>query len=103
MPIPMLTDDEWRQVAPLLRLDTERIKDYREEQQVGLRAAMDALGFEACEKYFELTGFRETNPNAIWHHRLSDYGPECSDCGHLFRTPQASFCAECGAKPAPKN
>ena len=99
MPIPMLTDDEWREVAPLLHMDTERIKDYREQQQVGLREAMDVLRFEACEKYFEITGFRETNPNAIWHHRLSAYGSECSDCGHLLRTPRASFCANCGANP----
>jgi hypothetical protein len=99
MPIPMLTDDEWREVAPLLEMDTERIKDCREQQQVGLREAMDALQFEACEKFFEVTGFRETNPNSIWHHRLSAYGPECPDCGHLLRTPRASFCANCGAKP----
>jgi rubrerythrin len=103
MQIPMLTDDEWREVAPLLQIDTERIKDYRERQQVGLREAMDALRFEACEKYFEITGFRETNPNAILHHRLSDYGSECPDCGHLLRTPRASFCANCGAKSFPKN
>jgi hypothetical protein len=46
--------------------------------------AMDTLQFEACEKYFEITGFRETNPYAIWHRRLSDHRPECSNCGHLF-------------------
>lgn len=95
----MLTDDEWREVAPLLEMDTERIEDCREQQQVGLREAMDTLLFDACEKYFQITGFRETNPNSIWHHRLSAYGPECPDCGHLLRTPRASFCANCGAKP----
>lgn len=94
----MLTEDEWREVAPLLKLDIERIKGSR-EQQGGLRGSMDVLQFEACEKYFEITGFRETNPNAIWHHRLSDYGSECPDCGHLLRTPRASFCANCGALP----
>ncbi len=100
MPIPMLTDDEWQIIAPLLHLDIQRIKDYREEKKIGLREAMDKLRFEACEKYFEITGFRETNPNTIWHHRLSDYGPECSDCGHLLRTSDASYCVNCGAKPS---
>lgn len=94
----MLTDDEWREIAPLIQFDTERIKNYREQHQMGLREAIDGLQFIACEKYFEITGFRETNPNAIWHHRLSDYGTECPECGHLFRTPQATFCANCGAK-----
>ena len=99
MPIPMLTDEEWDEVSPLLHANIEKVKSYREEHGVGLRAAMDAVRGEACEKFFEITGFKETNPNAIWHHYLSHYGPECEYCGHLLRTPEASFCANCGKKP----
>ena len=29
------------------------------------------------EVYFMLTGFRETNANAVHHHRLKIYGPPC--------------------------
>ncbi len=96
IPIPMLTDEEWDVVRPLLRIDIEYIKSYREQSGVGLREAMDTLRFKACEKYFELTGFKETNPNALWHHYLSHYGPECSSCGHLLRTTEAVYCANCG-------
>ncbi len=93
----MLTDEEWEVIRPLLWADTKKIKSYREESGVGLREALDTLRFRACEKYYEITGFRETNPNALWHHYLSLYGPECINCGHLLRTPKASYCANCGA------
>lgn len=48
--------------------------------------------------YNELTGFEETEPNAIMHHRISLYGSECEKCGKPYRTPLASFCAGCGNK-----
>ena len=58
----MLTDEEWAEVSPLLHSNAEKVKSYREEHGVGLREAMDAVRGEACEKFFEITGFRETNP-----------------------------------------
>ncbi len=51
----------------------------------------------AFDEYERMTGFRETNVNALWHHRLSLYGPPCKKCGRLLRTVQARHCAECGA------
>jgi len=48
--------------------------------------------------YFEVTGFRETEPNAIMHHRIAQHGPPCEKCGKPYRTPRASFCAACGNK-----
>jgi hypothetical protein len=48
--------------------------------------------------YNELTGFGETEPNAIMHHRIAQYGPPCENCGKPYRTPEASFCAACGNK-----
>jgi hypothetical protein len=48
-------------------------------------------------RYYEITGFRETNPNAVGHHRLSMYGPPCSSCGKPLRTPRAKSCDACGA------
>jgi rubrerythrin len=100
MPIPMMTDSEWAEVRPLLQTDIEQIKQHRLETGIDLKTAIEAFRHAACERYFEITGFRETNPNALWHHHLSNYGPECPQCGHLFRTPQASFCAKCGFRPA---
>lgn len=101
----MMTDDEWDEVRPLLTLDIERIKDHREKTGNGLRETVNELRFAACERYYEITGFIETNPHALWHHYLKMYGPECKACGHLLRTPYASFCANCGTKtpvePAP--
>ena len=49
------------------------------------------------ERYRELTGFEETNPNAVLHHRVALYGPPCRTCGKPLRTPRARFCAACGA------
>ena len=48
--------------------------------------------------YKKLSGWEETNPNAILHHRIELYGPPCEQCGKPYRTRQASFCAACGNK-----
>lgn len=80
--IPMLDEDEWALIAPLLARSVDP-----EPRQ----AALDL--------YAEMTGLRETNINAIWHHRIADYGPPCGFCGKPLRTPKAKLCAACGAKP----
>jgi hypothetical protein len=94
----MLTEKEWAVVARLLHEGFEPVRD-TSIPKAKREAAFRTWGNAACEKYFELTGVCETNPNALWHHRLSEYGPECSKCGHLLRTPKASFCANCGHRP----
>lgn len=48
------------------------------------------------EMYRLLTGFEETNPNAVMHHEVAQYGPPCPQCTKPLRTPQARFCAACG-------
>ncbi|MEO6253767.1 MAG: hypothetical protein ABIO79_10695 [Ferruginibacter sp.] len=48
--------------------------------------------------YKSVTGEDESNPNAVMHHGIDQYGPPCEKCGKPYRTPQASFCAACGNK-----
>ena len=78
----MLDEDEWARIAPLMSITRDN---------------MDRQG--ALDLYEEMTGLRETNINAIWHHRIALYGPPCTECGKPLRTPRASFCAACGATP----
>ena len=82
MDIPMLDEDDWKEMYPALSRIS--ISDDKTKQL--------ALDF-----YFELTGFRETNINAIWHHIVDLYGPPCCECGKPLRTPRAKWCAACGA------
>jgi hypothetical protein len=96
MSIPMLTDDEWAQVEPHLANAIEQIKAYREQHNCSLsEATTKGFGINALAVYEALAGFRESNPNALSHHRLRLYGPDCPNCGKSLRTPQARFCAKC--------
>ena len=101
MVLPMLDEAEWAQIEPLLGDVMQRIKSYRAEHGVGLREAHEHAFDEALAFYNALTGFNETNANAIWHHRLSDYGPPCTHCGKPLRTPRAKLCAACGRDREP--
>jgi hypothetical protein len=94
----MLEEAEWERIAPYLMNAIEQIKRYRQTHGVSIQEAR-AAGYdqEALALYFEMTGFRETNPDALWHHRASLFGPACHKCGKPLRTPQAKHCAECGA------
>lgn len=94
----MLTEAEWGVVEPLLSIKGTDIRSYREAHHVTFIEAIHAYRKKACDKYNEITGFMETNPLAILHHRLSNHGPECSNCGHLLRTSEASYCVQCGAQ-----
>ena len=99
--MPMLDESEWAEVAPILDSTIRAIKTYREEHSVELAEARERVADLACAAYERLTGRPETNYLAIYHHRLSLYGPPCPHCGRLLRTPKAAFCAECGYRPAP--
>ena len=48
--------------------------------------------------YNTLTGFGETEPSAIMHHQISQYGPACEVCGKPYRTALATICMSCGNK-----
>jgi hypothetical protein len=46
--------------------------------------------------YERITGFKETNFNALFDHVISRHGPPCPKCGKLLRTAIAFKCFECG-------
>jgi hypothetical protein len=105
--MPMLDEGEWAELATSLESMVRRVQSYREQTGASLGDAVK-LGYEqpALDKYFALTGFRESNVNALWHHRLSKHGPPCPRCGKLLRTTRAARCVECGQEipctdPAP--
>ncbi len=81
----MLDEEEW-----------VRVMGFR-----GAGGGEDLWGREfgaVLDEYERITGFRETNINAIYHHRASMYGPPCGNCGKPLRTPVAKFCGPCGAR-----
>jgi hypothetical protein len=99
MDLPMLTDQEWEEeVGPHLVNVVSQIKRYRDEHGCSLAEAhQKGFGQQALANYERLTGFKETNPNALFHHRISVYGPPCTHCGKPLRTPDARVCAMCSS------
>lgn len=85
MEVPMLDDAEFAEVAQA-GLEAQR------SGEGGMYCRLHAI----CEAYERLTGFPETNANAVMHHRISLYGGPCSRCGKPLRTPKARRCVACG-------
>jgi hypothetical protein len=66
----MLDDDEYKLVT-----------SKHETKGTGGKAEIRERFFgPVLREYERITGFRETNPNAVYHHRLSLYGPPCARC-----------------------
>lgn len=80
MEIPMLDDQEWDIVWSKIEVAKKHFDG---------RAP-------ALAEYENITGFKETNFNAMFHHRVSHQGPPCIRCGKVLRTPAAFKCFECG-------
>lgn len=81
--MPMLDEDEYA-----------RVQRARGNRSSG-KSLRESLHGSVLDEYERITGYRETNPNAIFHHRLSLYGPPCEKCGRPLRTPQAKLCGAC--------
>jgi len=96
--MPMLDECEFAVVARLYGDGIRLIKEVENQPAHPLQATPREERFKAClDAYERLTGFRESNPNAVMHHRLVLYGPPCLACGKPLRTPRASRCMACGA------
>jgi hypothetical protein len=92
----MLDEEEFAAVSRLHRDAIIETKTYRERHGVALRDVPTGEYFRPMlDCYERLTGMKETNPNAVWHHRLSLYGPPCKRCGKPLRTPSAKLCGSC--------
>jgi len=85
MEVPMLDTKEFDIASELYAKGFKILKADRQEK------FKDLLDY-----YNNLTGFGETEPNAIMHHALEQIGPNCENCGKPYRTPKAKLCAACG-------
>lgn len=104
MEMPMLDENEWIEIDELFRSAFSATKEFRQNYNLPLEnCSIDERFRPLRDKYEEITGYKETNQNAIMHHRISIYGELCENCGKPLRTPQANFCAACGRIPSKKN
>jgi hypothetical protein len=94
--MPMLDEQEYAEISQLYSEGIKATKEFRERWNVPLKGASVEMRFEPVRRRFEeLTGMRESNENAIMHHRLSLYGPPCNRYGKPLRTPRAKLCGAC--------
>ncbi len=94
--IPMLDEDEYAEVAQLYSGGIRATKEFRERWGVARTGVPSEELFRPVRDAYErLTGMKESNHNAIMHHRLSLYGPPCKQCGRPLRTPKAKLCGSC--------
>jgi len=77
-------------------LDEAEFSVVTSKRGAGLEGDLESGQYGAAlAEYERITGYRETNFAAIWHHRLALYGPPCKSCGKPLRTPQAKLCGSC--------
>jgi len=97
----MLDEQGYLEIAALYRTCAESLKHYREAAEASLKnTPLNEIFAPMLNRYEVLTGYKETNHNAIRHHRLSLYGPPYHLCGRPLRTPKAKLCGSCMAPRA---
>ena len=94
--MPMLDEAEFAEVAPLYGEAMRATKEFRLRWNIPLEGTSREDRFRPLRDTYErLTGMKETNHNAIMHHRLSLYGPPCRRCNRPLRSPKAKLCGAC--------
>ncbi len=91
MDVPMLDKEEGKIASKLL---AEGFQEAKKQ----MKAPVSENFRKLLDYYNDLCGFEETNPNAIMHHFIDLYGPDCENCGRPYRTAVATFCTKCGNK-----
>ena len=99
--LPFLEEQEWAELHPVLSRTLNAVKQLRRNNGSDIPTAISAVQSEALAKFRDITGYEVEQYDVLWHHELAQWGPECSDCGHLLRTPRASRCVNCGAAAKP--
>jgi len=108
--VPMLDDDEWAVLVEAHRSGSDEASRMavieRERVERGLAAPLplraDATPAQRKLRHLSVgyemfTGVAESDPNLVWHHVVSQYGPPCVRCGKPLRNAGAERCRECGA------
>jgi hypothetical protein len=94
--MPMLDEDEFAVIAHLYQQAFSATKEFRQTWGIPLENASIHERFEPVRAHYEsITGMKESNENAIMHHRISLYGPPCEQCNKPLRTPRAKLCGAC--------
>jgi hypothetical protein len=92
----MLGEEEFAEMWRVYGEGISATKEFRQRWNIPLVGIHRELQFKPLlDRYEQLTGVRETNPNAVMHHRLALYGPPCKRCGKPLRTPKAKLCGAC--------
>jgi hypothetical protein len=89
--LPFLHEFEFGIIASVLGISADvYFSPIENDDEIALLKRIPVDIFES------ITGYRLQCRSDIHHHRLSNFGEQCEGCGHLLRTPKASFCANCG-------
>jgi len=92
----MLDEDEFAGIARLYSAATLATKEFRRTWGIPLENASTHERFAPVRTQYErMAGMKESNENAIMHHRISLYGPPCKSCHKPLRSPKARFCGAC--------
>lgn len=93
----MLDESEYAVILDLYRHGMQATKEFRVEHGLPIdNCSIEERFRPLLAAYQRLTGFEETVPAAVMHHRILLYGPPCAHCGKPLRSPGARICAACG-------
>lgn len=98
--MPMLTDEEMSLCHSAIEGGKEFFDQELAKRNITNYESIGKVTFEKLryfqEMYKLITGYTITNANAIWHHRINHYGPDCPNCKKPLRTALAKYCVACG-------
>jgi hypothetical protein len=94
--MPMMDEAEFAVASSLFQDAMKSAKEVRKNTGVPIQDDSVQERFRPVLAYYErVTGYKETNHNAVMHHRILLYGPPCERCSKPLRTPKAKLCGSC--------